>query len=167
MSFQDLILFEALSETQNTSADAIHKIDTSSAGVSMIYCIPKIFSKRRTDISGAETQEEAGPDTGPAGGMIEISLALDRSNGVQSTVLNTLLRWYRTINTTATLRGGFLGLSNTDNPALNLNPSGQLGYKLINFSLTNPADNKGRQIYTIELQIEGDLNDLPIFQEDT
>ena len=165
--YEQLILFEALSATQNTSADAVHKIDTSNAKINLEYCVARSFSKRQTDISGAETQEETGPDTGPAGGMVQISMVVDRSDGVQSDVLTTLLRWYRTINTTATLRGGFLGLSNTDTPALNLNPTGQLGYKLISFSQTSLGDNKGRQIFLIELQIEGDLNNLPIFQEDT
>ena len=164
--FDELIIFEALSIAQNTKAHAVRSISTTQASVSMNYCIPLRFAKRQTDVSGAETEDEIGPDTGPAGAMIEIGLIIDRNQTGHQDVLQTLLQWYGNINTKRNFRGGFLGLENTDNPALNLNPKAQLGYKLIGFNQINPSDSKGQQLLTLTLQFEGDVKDLPVFENE-
>jgi hypothetical protein len=161
-AYASLILFQALNLVQNTPADAVRKIETG-PNISLDYCIAKQWAKRRTDVSGAQTEEEVGPDTGPSGGFVEIKITIDRSQADQQDTLNTLLQWYRLLNTALPFRRGFLGLENTDNPSLNLNPTTTLGYKLISFQMINPVDNKGKQEYIITIQFLGNTNDLPVF----
>jgi len=153
-------LFEALSIPLNTSANAVREIQTG-ANIELIYCIPKKFTKRDTDVSAAEAEEQIGPDTGPAGQFVEIRISVDRKAADQQTVLETLLIWHSSINTALPFRRGFLGLETTDNPSLALDPVAILGYVLADFQMINPVGNKGIQEYIILLRLRGDPKNLP------
>ena len=155
-------IFQALDLVQNTSATAVRKIE-SGANIQLVYCIPKKFSKRRTDVSGAETEAEAKPDTGPASAFVEIMFTADRGAAQQQTILDTLLQWYRLRNTALPFRRGFLGLENEDNPSLDLDPEQFLGYKLADFQIVDPIDFKGLQKWVVTLEFGGNTNDLPVF----
>ncbi len=153
-------LFEALSLAQNTSTDAVREIKDG-ANIELVYCIPKRFAKRRTDISAAEAEEEIGPDTGPAGQFVELRIMVDRKSAAQQDFLNTLLIWHGSINTALPFKRGFLGLENQDNPSLNLDPLANIGYQLSSFEPINPVGDKGTQEYIILIQLRGDVKNLP------
>ncbi len=160
--YSTFTLFQALSLSLNTSANAVRKIEND-ADISLDYCIPKKFTKRRTDVSGAETEEEIGPDTGPAGQFIEIMLTVNRQSAAKQETLDTLLQWQGLINTALPFKRGFLGLVNEDNPSLNLDPLANIGYKLADFGMINPTGHKGTQQYLILIQLQGDPKNLPVF----
>lgn len=134
-------------------------ISTDTDGIHLDYCIAKIFSKKRTDVTGVQSDEPISPDTGPAGAFVEIQVTLDRSSSTVS-MLSTLITWYSTQNTNSTYKRGFLSLENEDNPELDLEASAIAGYRLVQFEQLDPMDFKGRQIYRILLQFSGDTDEL-------
>lgn len=161
--YSTFTLFQALSLAQNTKANAVRSITSDTAGITLDYCIPKQFTKKKTDVAGAESDEAIGPDTGPAGQFVELMITIDRTSSLQGESLETLLNWHGNINTKLPFRRGFLGLENADNPALDLDPVLELGYKQADFRLINPVANKGKQQYLILLELLGDVKNLPIF----
>ena len=124
------------------------------------YCVPSSWIKKRTDVTGVQNEQDVHPDTGPAGAFVEIQFTVDRSSNTPN-ILKTLIRWYGTQNTNSDFKRGFLGLTNSDNPELDLIPESLLGYKLVQFQQINPIDFKARQIYRILLQLGGKAIDLP------
>ena len=133
-------------------------ISTDTSGIHLDYCIPQNFSKKRTDVTGVQSEVDVHPDTGPAGAFVELQITIDRSVS-DVTMLSTLIAWYATQNTNSTYKRGFLSLSNTDNPELNLTTAtSAAGYKLVQFQQLNPVDFKGRQIFRILLQFSGDAS---------
>jgi hypothetical protein len=143
------------------TADADRKFsNVDNPEIHLDYCIASNWSKKRTDTTGVQSEVDVHPDTGPAGGFVEIQLTIDRSIG-GSTLLDTLLKWYGTINTDSDFRRGFIGLENTDNDELNLIPLPTIGYRLVQFQQINPVDFQARQIYRILLQFGGLALDLP------
>lgn len=134
-------------------------ISTDTDGIHLDYCIPKNFSKKRTDVTGVQSDEPIHPDTGPAGAFVEIQVTLDRSVS-DIVMLATLITWYGTQNTDSTFKRGFLSLTNADNPELDLTASATAGYRLIQFEQLDPIDFKGRQIFRILIQFSGDVGQL-------
>lgn len=161
--YSTFTLFQALSLSLNTKANAVRSISTDTAAVHLDYCIPKKFSKKVTDISAAESDEQIGPDTGPAGQFVELMITIDRTGADQQETLQTLLQWQGNINTALPFRRGFLGLENADNESLDLDPELILGYKMADFHQINPVANKGKIQYIILLELQGDVKDLPVF----
>ena len=164
-SFSAFGLWQAASLTSPGLADATYKIQNSST-VKLVYCAPKSMDKKRTDVTGVQSDVNVHPDTGPAGLTVEIMLAIDRGAADQLSILTNLLRWYGTQNTNNVFKRGFLGLSSDDNNPLNVTPTATLGYKLIHAEQTNPVDYKSRQMFTILLQLGGRVLDMPIFGDE-
>lgn len=160
-SFSTLKLWEAKDAAEPGFGDAINKIENS-ASLKLDYCIAKRFSKRRTDVTGVQSDEDVHPDTGGGGAFVEIQVTLDRTTATPS-LLIPLMRWYGTININSDFKRGFLGLENADNPELDLIPGDKLGYRLVDFAQVDPNDNHGRQVYQILLQHGGRMLDMPIF----
>lgn len=142
-------------------ANATNKFENG-AEIKLDYCIPKQWSKKRTETTGVESEIDVHPDTGPAGAFVEIQIIIDRKT-TSPTFLKHLMRWYATQNTDSDFTRGFLGLENSDNPELNLVPSATLGYKLVYFQQINPSDHKARQMYQIVLQLGGSALNMPVF----
>lgn len=161
--YSTFTLFQALSLSLNTKADAVRSISTDTSIIHLDYCIPKKFTKKQTDISAAESDEQIGPDTGPAGQFVELQITIDRTSADAQETLETLLQWHGLINTALPFRRGFLGLENSDNPTMNLDPILTLGYKLVDFKPINPVSNKGTIQYTILLELQGGVLELPAF----
>jgi len=128
------------------------------------YCIPLKWSKKRTDTTGVQSEENVHPDTGPAGALVEIQFTVDRKVAPAPTAQNflqTLILIYATQNTNSIFRRGFLGLVNTDNPELNVTtPTAKLGYRLLEYGQIDPIDFKSRQKYRVLLQLEGKASTL-------
>ena len=159
--FADFAIWQALSLAQPAKADAAIKIESSDT-IRLDYCVPLSWTKKRTDLTGVQETEDVHPDTGPAGGLVELQITLDR--GVSLPLfLKTLLRWYGTQNTNADFKRGFLGLENADNPALDLEPDATIGYRLLQFGVISPVDFKAKQTYRVLLQFGGSALSLPIF----
>lgn len=159
--FTAFAIWQAASLGDPSKAGATFKIESSST-IRLDYCIPQLWTKRRTDITGVQEDESVHPDTGPAGGFVELQITLDR--GVSLPLfLKTLLRWFGTQNTNSDFKRGFLGLENDDNPGLDLVPAAKLGYRLIQFGIISPIDYKAKQTYRILLQFGGRALDLPVF----
>ena len=159
--FTNFAIWQALSLAQPSKADSTVKIESSS-DIRLDYGIPQLWTKRRTDITGVQETEDVHPDTGPAGGFVELQVTIDRGVSLPE-FLKTLLRWYGTQNTNSDFKRGFLGLENADNPALDLVPSATIGYRLIQFGIISPIDYKGKQTYRILLQFGGSALSLPVF----
>jgi len=159
--FTDFAIWQALSLAQPAKADATFKIESSST-IRLDYCIPQLWTKRRTDLTGTQEDEDVHPDTGPAGGFVELQVTLDRGVALPE-FLKTLLRWYGTQNTNSDFKRGFLGLENSDNPALDLVPSATIGYRMIQYGVIGPIDFKAKQTYRILLQFGGSALSLPVF----
>lgn len=161
--YASLTLFQALSIEKNTKVDAVRKISTDNDWIKLVYCIPKNFSKTLTDVSPAEGEEKVGPDTGPATQFIEIMILVDRQAADRQDTLQTLMQWHGALNTKIPFRRGFIGLENSDNPTLNLNPTATIGYREIEFMEVNPTGNKGKIQYVIKLELKGSTLNLPVF----
>lgn len=159
--FANFAIWQAASLGSPGLGSATYKIE-SSALINLHYCIPKRWDKKITDITGVQSDENVHPDTGPAGGFVELQIQLDRGTSSPE-FLKTLLRWYGTQNTDSDFKRGFLGLSNDDNPELDLVPSALLGYKIVHFGIIDPVDFKSRQLYQIMLQFGGKATSLPVF----
>lgn len=159
--FAEFAIWEALSLAQPDKASSTNKIESSST-IQLDYCIPQLWTKKRTDITGVQEDEDVHPDTGPAGGFVELQVTLDRSIALPL-FLKTLLSFYGKQNTNSDFKRGFLGLENADNPALDLVPSAAIGYRMVQFGVINPIDYKSKQIYRILLQFGGRAITLPIF----
>lgn len=159
--FADFAIWQALSLAQPDKASSVNKIE-SSATIRLDYCIPQLWTKKRTDITGVQEVEDVHPDTGPAGGFVELQVNLDRGSATP-VFLKTLLSYYGKQNTDSDFKRGFLGLENSDNPELDLVPSATIGYRLIQFGMINPIDFKAKQIYRILLQFGGSALQLPVF----
>ena len=161
--YSTFTLFQALSLSLNTKADAVRSISTDTPEIHLDYCIPKKFTKKITDISAAESDEQIGPDTGPSGQFVEMMITIERKGSDQQETLQTLLQWQGIINTALPFRRGFLGLENADNPSLDLDPVLILGYKIVDFHQINPVSNKGKIQYVILLELQGGTTELPVF----
>ena len=159
--FADVAIWQAASLIDPSLVGATYKIENS-AQIHLHYCIPKRWDKKLTDVTGVQSDEDVHPDTGPAGGFVELQIQLDRSASSPE-FLKTLLRWYGTQNTDSDFKRGFLGLSNDDNPELDLVPAALLGYRIVHFGQIDPVDFKSRQIYQILLQFGGPALSLPVF----
>ncbi len=159
--FADFALWYALSLGSPSKASSTVKIE-SSAQIQLDYCVPQLWVKKRTDLTGVQETENVHPDTGPAGGFVEVQITLDRGTS-SPTFLKTLLEFYGTQLTDSDFKRGRLGLENADNPELDLVPSATIGYKMVQFALINPVDYKSKQIYRILLQFGGDALSLPVF----
>jgi len=159
--FADFAIWQAASLLDPSLGGATYKIE-SSTQIQLDYCIPKRFDKKITDVTGVQNEEDVHPDTGPAGGFVELQVTIDRSASSPE-FLKLLLRWYGSQNTDSDFNRGFLGLANDDNPELDLVPAALLGYKLVHFGQIDPIDFKSRQRYQILLQFGGSALSLPVF----
>ena len=159
--FADFAIWYALSVGDPSKASSTVKIESSST-IQLDYCVPQLWVKKRTDLTGVQETENVHPDTGPAGGFVELQVTLDRGTALPE-FLKTLLRWYGTQNTNSDFKRGFLGLENDDNPALDLVPSATIGYRLLQFGVISPIDFKAKQTYRILLQFGGSALSLPVF----
>jgi len=159
--YTNFAIWQAASLGDPSKAGATFKIE-SSATIRLDYGIPSLWTKKRTDLTGVQEDEDVHPDTGPAGGFVELQVTIDRGASLP-VFLKTLLRWYGTQNTNSDFKRGFLGLENADNPALDLVPSATIGYRLIQFGILSPIDYKGKQTYRILLQFGGSALSLPVF----
>ena len=156
-----LFIASSLGSPNFASADANKKFENDSQIV-LDFCIPKQFSKKRTDITGVQNEQNVHPDTGPAGALVELQFTVNRSSVVVQDFLTALINMYGIQNTDSDFRRGFIGLSNSDNPQLSIpTPSATLGYKLVQFEQIDAIDYKARQIYRVLLQLQGKATDLP------
>jgi hypothetical protein len=163
--FADFAIWLALNSGNPSKASSTVKIENSSQ-IQLDYCVPQLWVKKRTDLTGVQETEGVHPDTGPAGGFVELQITINR--GASSPVfLKTLLEFFGTQLTDSDFKRGRLGLENDDNPELDLVPVGtgadRIGYKLVQFALINPVDYKSKQIYRILLQFGGSVLNLPVF----
>ncbi len=132
------------------------------AQIKLEYCIPKRWAKKRTDVTGVQSDIDVHPDTGPAGAFVEIQFSVDRGSAQTQDFLTALIRMYGTQNTDSEFKRGFLGLINGDNPQLDITtPTATLGYRLIEYEQIDPIDYKSRQLYRVLLQLGGKAIDLP------
>lgn len=160
-AFEVLQIWQAASIASPSFGDATIKFENNSQ-IKLDYCVPSLWVKKRTDVTGVQDEQDVHPDTGPAGGFVEIQFTVDRTNVLTQDFLSVLLKWYGTQNTNSDFKRGFLGLTNGDNPQLDITlPSALLGYRLIQFQQINPIDFQARQIYRIMLQLGGKATDLP------
>ncbi len=159
--FTDFAIWQALSLADPSKAGATFKIESSTT-IRLDYCIPSAWTKKRTDLTGVQETEDVHPDTGPAAGLVELQITLDRGVSLPE-FLKTLLRWYGTQNTNSDFKRGILGLENSDNPALDLVPSATIGYRLLQFGVISPVDFKAKQTYRVLLQFGGSALSLPVF----
>jgi len=164
--FATLQLWQAASIGSPTFGDALdtRKFENTTT-LKLDYCIPLKWSKKRTDTTGVQSEENVHPDTGPAGALVEIQFTVDRKIALgagDQNFLQTLILIYATQNTNSIFRRGFLGLINSDNPELNVTtPTATLGYRLLDFGQIDPIDFKSRQKYRVLLQLEGKASLLP------
>ena len=143
------------------AADANKKFENDSQ-IKLDYVIPKQFAKKRTDVTGVQSDQNVHPDTGPAAALVELQFTVDRSNILTQDFLTALINMYGIQNTDSDFKRGFIGLINSDNPQLNITtPSSTLGYKMVQFEQIDPIDYKARQIYRVLLQLGGKATDLP------
>ena len=143
------------------AADANKKFENDSQIV-LDFCIPKQFSKKRTDVTGVQSDQNVHPDTGPAGALVELQFTVNRGSVLVQDFLSVLIKMYGIQNTDSDFRRGFIGLINSDNPQLSIiTPSATLGYKMVQFEEIDPIDFKSRQIYRVLLQLQGKAIDLP------
>ena len=157
--FATFQLWMATSAASNDYDNATIKFQNDTQ-INLDYCIPQNWSKKRTDVTGVQNEQDVHPDTGPAGAFVEIQFVVDRSTTQSQDFLSMLIQMYGTQNTNSDLKRGNLGLTNTDNPQLNVTPVVDLGYKLIQFQQIDPIDYKARQIYRVMLQLGGKATDL-------
>lgn len=160
-AFADFAIWQAASLGNPSLAGATFKIQNS-AQIHLDYCILKNFDKKRTDVTGVQSDVDVHPDTGPAGFFVQLQITIDRGASSPE-LLKTLMRWYGTQNTNSDFNRGFLGLETDDNTELELVPAANLGYKLVHSSQIDPVDFKARQIYQIILQLGGRVLDMPVF----
>lgn len=161
--FASFQLWIAKSLAQNTfaQADSDKKFENDTQ-IKLDYCVPKQFVKKRTDVTGVQSDQDVHPDTGPAGAFVEIQFTVDRKVAQLQDFLSALIKMYGIQNTNSEFKRGFIGLTNTDNPQLDVTtPSGTLGYRLVEFGQIDPIDYKARQIYRVLLQLAGKAIDLP------
>ena len=143
------------------SADSDKKFENDSQ-IKLDYVIPKQFAKKRTDVTGVQSDQNVHPDTGPASALVELQFTVDRSNILSQDFLSTLIKMYGIQNTDSDFKRGFIGMTNSDNPQLNIpSPSATLGYKMVQFEQIDPIDYKARQIYRVLIQLGGKAIDLP------
>lgn len=131
------------------------------AQILLDYCIPLQWAKKRTDVTGVQSDQNVHPDTGPAGALVQIQFSVDRSVNQVQDFLSVLIKMYGIQNTNSDFKRGFIGLENTDNPQLDVIPSATLGYKLVQFEQIDAIDFKSRQIYRVLIQLQGKATDLP------
>lgn len=164
--FAKLQLWQAKSLVLPTfdNADDTRKFESNDI-LRLDYCIPLKWSKKRTDTTGVQSEENVHPDTGPAGALVEIQFTVDRKVALgenDQNFLQTLILIYATQNTNSDFRRGFLGLINTDNPELDVTTvTATLGYRLLDFGQIDPIDFKARQKYRVVLQLLGKASLLP------
>jgi len=162
-AFEVLQIWQAVSLASPDFVSSTIKFENDSQ-IKLDYCIPQLWVKKRTDTTGVQDEQDVHPDTGPAGGFVEIQFTVDRSSVLTQDFLKVLLTWYGTQNTNSDFRRGFLGLTNGDNPQLDITlPNATLGYRLVQFQEIDPIDFQSRQIYKILLQFGGKVLDLPVF----
>lgn len=162
--YATLKLWQAPTPALNFFGSKVRGFETG-AQIKLDYCIPFNWQKKRTDVTGVQSEEDVHPDTGPAGAFVDIQIVVDRSTDIApDNFLTSLIKWYGTQNTNNIFKRGFLGLENEDNPELDALPQTNLGYKLVSYGVIDPLDFKGRQVYKILLQLGGKANDLPIRQ---
>lgn len=143
------------------SADSDKKFENDSQ-IKLDFCIAKQFAKKRTDVTGVQSDQNVHPDTGPAAALVEIQFTVDRSTILTQDFLSVLIRMYGIQNTDSDFKRGFIGLQNSDNPQLSIPlPSASLGYKMIQFEQIDAIDYKARQIFRVLLQLGGKAIDLP------
>ncbi len=159
--FADFAIWIAASLGDPSKAGSSFVI-TNTSQIKLEYCIPISWTKKRTDVTGVQEEADVHPDTGPAGGLVELQITIDRTTSTPE-FLKTLLRFYGTQNTDSDFKRGFLGLENDDNPPLDLEPSASLGYRLIQFGIISPVSFKAKQTYKILLQLGGAAISLPVF----
>lgn len=157
----ELWIAKSLGSPTFAQADPAKKFKNDSQ-ILLDYCIPLNWAKKRTDVTGVQSDEDVHPDTGPAGAFVEIQFTVDRSTAQVQDFLTALKNMYGIQNTDAEFKRGFIGLTNTDNPQLNITtPLARTGYRLIQFGQINPIDFKSRQIYRVLLQLGGKAIDVP------
>jgi len=78
--FADFAIWQAASLGDPSKAGATFVIQQSST-IRLDYCIPLSWTKKRTDLTGVQEEEDVHPDTGPAGGLVELQITLDRAVG--------------------------------------------------------------------------------------
>ena len=160
-AFEILQIWQADSLALPDFDDATIKFENDDQ-IKLDYCIPQLWAKKRTETTGVQDEQDVHPDTGPAGGFVEIQFTADRSTPLTQNFLSVLLKWYGTQNTNSDFKRGFLGLINTDNPQLDITePQAFLGYRLVQFQQINPLEFPARQIFRIQLQFGGKAINLP------
>jgi len=142
-------------------ADSNKKFEND-AQIKLDYCSPQLWVKKRTDVTGVQSDEDVHPDTGPAGAFVEIQFTVDRSNVLAQDFLSALIHMYGIILTDNEFKRGRIGLINSDNPQLDIiTPTATLVYKLVQFQEIDPIDYKSRQIFKVVLQLAGKAVNLP------
>ena len=156
-----LWIAKSLASPLFSGADADKKFENDSQIV-LDYCIPKQFSKKRTDVTGVQSDQNVHPDTGPAAALVEVQFTVNRGSVLVQDFLSVLIKMYGIQNTDSDFRRGFIGMDNSDNPQLSIpSPSATLGYKMVQFEQIDAIDFKSRQIYRVLLQLQGKAIDLP------
>ncbi len=161
--FESFTLFYAKSLAQNTAANADLKI-TNADKIKLVYCIPISFDKRQTDTSNAQSEDKTSPDTGTAKAGVELRFTQERETAPSVNVLKTLLDMFYRKTQDVDFRKARFGLSNTDNPELNANPTAVGGYKFLLFKQTPNPDKPALNDYTVQLDFIGDHTLLGAFQ---
>lgn len=156
-----LWIASSLGSPDFASADADKKFQNDSQ-IKLDFCVPQLWAKKRTDVTGVQSDQNVHPDTGPAGALVELQFTVDRGNVLTQDFLSVLIKMYGIQNTNSDFKRGFIGMTNSDNPQLSVSfPSATLGYRLIQFQEIDPIDFKARQIYRVLLQLGGKAIDLP------
>lgn len=154
-AFENFTLYYAKSLGQNGPADADLKISNTD-GIKLLYCIPIDFSKRQTDTSNTQSEDKTSPDTGTARAGVELRFTQERDIAPTVNVLKTLLDMFYRITQDIDFRKARFGLSNADNPELDVLPTAVGGYKFINFKQEPNPDRPALSIYTVQLDFIGD-----------
>lgn len=161
-SFQNFRLYYAKSLTENEPDDADLFIDNT-GGVSLLSCIPSEFSKRQTDTSNALAVDKTSPDSGTAADMVQLRIAIQRETAPSKSILKVLMQMFYLKTDDDDFRKARFGLTNTDNPELDVEPTANGGYKFIGFKQEPNQDTPGLIVYVIDLDYIGDHNLLGAF----
>ena len=156
-AFEKFSFWYAKSLTDNTSDKADNFLHITNADqISLRYVRPSTFAKRVTDVSNIQSQDKKAPDTGNAINGVELQFAYDRTTAASITPLKKLINmWFRR-GTDDNFRDARFGLTSTDSPELNANPSANAGYRLMNFEQLPNSDTPGVLLYLVQLQFLGD-----------
>lgn len=155
-AYDSFTLYYAKSLSENDADDAELYLKSAENNIKLVHCIPARFDKRVTDTSNVQSEDKTSPDTGTALATVQIKFTQERHVSPATPALGILLDMFYKKNNDSDFRFARFGLENTDNPALDVAPTGNGGYKFISFTQVPNDDTPALNTYIVTLDLIGD-----------